>query len=207
MARDADATEELRLERSLFASIDQSPMATVITNPRLHDNPIMALNEAFCQLTGYHKDEVLGRNCRLLAGRGSEPGAKAVLREAVKQGRAALAELTNYKKDGTAFRNAVMIAPILSSDGALAYFLGSQMELTKQSAPVATPQSADRVKRLTPRQFQVLQHMVHGLRNKQIAALLGIDEKTVKMHRAGLLAKLRAATSADAIRIGVEAGL
>jgi DNA-binding CsgD family transcriptional regulator len=45
------------------------------------------------------------------------------------------------------------------------------------------------------------------MRNKQIAASLGIDEKTVKMHRAGLLVKLGASTSADAIRMGVEAGL
>jgi DNA-binding CsgD family transcriptional regulator len=63
------------------------------------------------------------------------------------------------------------------------------------------------VRALTPRQHQVLAHMIQGYRNKQIAARLGIDEKTVKMHRAGLLAKLGVATSADAIRIGVEAGL
>jgi DNA-binding CsgD family transcriptional regulator len=67
--------------------------------------------------------------------------------------------------------------------------------------------SSKLVASLTPRQRQVLGHMVVGLRNKQIAALLDIDEKTVKMHRAGLLARLGAVTSADAIRIGVEANL
>ena len=49
--------------------------------------------------------------------------------------------------------------------------------------------------------------MALGYRNKQIAARLGIDEKTVKMHRAAMLDRLGAPTSADAIRIGVEAGL
>jgi DNA-binding CsgD family transcriptional regulator len=53
----------------------------------------------------------------------------------------------------------------------------------------------------------VLQRLVSGDRNKQIAAALQISEKTVKMHRAHLLERLGAATSADAIRIGVEAGL
>lgn len=38
----------------------------------------MALNSAFCHLTGYDKQEVLGRNCRFLAGHGSEPAVQAV---------------------------------------------------------------------------------------------------------------------------------
>ena len=53
----------------------------------------------------------------------------------------------------------------------------------------------------------MLDHLIQGYRNKQIAGFLGIDEKTVKMHRARLLSRLGAPTSADAIRIGVEAGL
>ena len=49
--------------------------------------------------------------------------------------------------------------------------------------------------------------MASGLLNKQIAYKLGIAEKTVKMHRALLLERLGVATSAEAIRIAVEAGL
>jgi FixJ family two-component response regulator len=119
-------------------------------------------------------------------------------------------ELLNYRKDGTAFRNAVMIAPVFNYRGELSYFLGSQMDVTEQPASLDSRRHAparEAVGRLTPRQRQVLEQMVLGLRNKQIAALLGIDEKTVKMHRAGLLARLGAATSADAIRLGVEANL
>jgi DNA-binding NarL/FixJ family response regulator len=49
--------------------------------------------------------------------------------------------------------------------------------------------------------------MMLGYRNKQIGPRLGINEKTVKMHRAGLLSRLGVPTSADAIRIAVEAEL
>ena len=49
--------------------------------------------------------------------------------------------------------------------------------------------------------------MARGLLNKQIAWDLGIAEKTVKMHRALLLERLGVATSAEAIRLAVEAGL
>ena len=63
----------------------------------------------------------------------------------------------------------------------------------------------DHLNRLTPRQRQVLDGLVSGLINKQIAANLGIDEKTVKMHRANMLSALQASTTAAAVRIAVEA--
>jgi PAS domain S-box-containing protein len=193
----------------LVASIAATPIATVITDPRLPDNPIVAANRAFETLTGYEEGEIKGRNCRFLGGPDTEPQFQAVLRRAVAEGRPALVELANYKKDGTSFRNAVMIAPVLDEDGKVALFIGSQMDVGGQ-ARLAAPQrarAAEQVTGLTTRQRQVLDHMIRGYRNKQIAGFLGIDEKTVKMHRAGLLTRLGAASSADAIRIGVEAGL
>ena len=63
----------------------------------------------------------------------------------------------------------------------------------------------EHLKRLTPRQRQVLDRLVSGLINKQIAADLGIDEKTVKMHRANMLSAQQVPTAAAAVRIAVEA--
>lgn len=203
------SSEGAGFRASLFASIAQSPIASVITDQRLPDYPIVAVNRAFCQLTGYSEEEIKGRNCRFLSGPGTDRDARALLRTAVQEGRPVLVELLNYKKDGTPFRNAVMIAPVLAPGGEVAYFLGSQMDVTAGSnlpSILRQQRAAERVQTLTPRQRQVLSEMIQGFRNKQIAARLGIDEKTVKMHRAGLLAKLGAATSAEAIRTGVEAG-
>ena len=195
--------------QQLFESIEQTPIATVVTDPKLPDNPIVAVNAAFCALTGYDRDEVLGRNCRFLAGEGTEAEAQQILREAIAAARPVLTELLNYRKDGSSFRNVVMIAPVLDEAGGVGFFLGSQMDVTGEPQRPTQRQahSRTRVGALTRRQRQVLEHMIAGYRNKQIAAVLGIDEKTVKMHRAGLLTKLGAATSADAIRIGVEAGV
>jgi len=195
--------------RSLFESIEHTPIATTVTDPKLPDNPIVAVNRAFCTLTGYSPEEIVGRNCRFLAGPDTEPEAQAVLREAIAAARPVLTELLNYRKDGTTFRNAVMIAPLLAPGGGVDFYLGSQMDVSAGRARLSPRriEAERRTRALTPRQRQVLEHMIGGYRNKQIAAMLGIDEKTVKMHRAGLLTKLGAATSADAIRIGVEAGI
>jgi FixJ family two-component response regulator len=52
----------------------------------------------------------------------------------------------------------------------------------------------------------VLKHVANGLLNKQIAAELGLAEKTVKMHRAILMERLGLNTTAYLIRLAVEAG-
>jgi FixJ family two-component response regulator len=67
--------------------------------------------------------------------------------------------------------------------------------------------AVEKVKALTPRQREVLEQMATGHLNKQIAFALGLSEQTVKMHRALLMQRLGAATTADAIRVAVEAGL
>lgn len=195
-------------EGTLFASIRVSPIATLITNPRLPDNPIVCANAAFCALTGYEEVEILGQNCRFLQGLATEAEQRALLRSAVEQGRPVLIVLTNYRKDGTLFRNAVMVAPLFGADGSIEYFIGSQMVIPESAGHSANPRishAAALVAALTPRQKQVLECMAGGLRNKQIGERLGIEEKTVKMHRASLLKRLGASTSADAIRIAIEA--
>lgn len=197
-------------EERLIASIGPSPIATVITNPRLADNPIIAVNAAFCSLTGYDEGQIVGRNCRFLAGAATEPWLTEKIREAVAARRATLTEIRNYKKDGTAFRNAVLVAPVFDGEGELAYFLGSQVDVGEEIGGPATlrrQRAVASVKTLSPRQLEILKEIAAGYRNKQIAWRLSLSEKTVKMHRALLLDRLGAATSADAVRIAVEAGL
>lgn len=196
--------------RELRASIHRTPIATIITDYRLADNPIAEANDAFLELVGYDRDEVIGRNCRFLAGKGSEPEAQARLREAVAEGKPTIVEITNYRADGTPFRNAVMIAPVFGEDGRVAVYIGSQMKVPTESgigAGLRRTKAREQVETLTPRLRQTLELVAMGYRNKQIGGLLGIEEKTVKMHRSRLINALGVNTSADAIRIAVEAGI
>lgn len=194
--------------RQLLDSIGLSPIATVISNPRRPDNPLEIANAAFCRLTGYGESEIVGRNCRFLAGERSDLRATEAMRGAIREARPALVEILNYRKDGTAFRNGVMISPLFGDDGRVEYFLGSQVDLGPVGElELRRAEAAARVAELPRRQRQVLVAMSRGLLNKQIAHALGIAEKTVKMHRALMLERLGAATSADAIRLAVEAGL
>ena len=196
-------------QRQLLDSIGLSPIASVVTNPRKPDNPIEVANPAFCTLTGYAEGEVLGRNCRFLAGIGTEPWVTEQLCAGIAARRPVLVEILNYRQDGSPFRNGVMVTPLYNGDGDLEYFLGSQVDLADGDGLFTSRRehAAAQVKGLPPRQRQILGLMSHGLLNKQIAHQLGIAEKTVKMHRSLLLERLEIATSAEAIRIAVEAGL
>ena len=194
----------------IIESVAISPLAMVLSNPRRPDNPLEVVNHAFCELTGYPEAEILGRNCRFLAGEGTANGSTELLRSAIRGRKPVLADILNYRRDGTAFRNGVMITPIFGDEGELAWFLGSQVDLGPAHSDAFVQRRSSAVQRiatLPARQRQVLQLMAHGLLNKQIAWELKISEKTVKMHRALMIERLGVATSAEAIRLAVEAGL
>lgn len=199
-----------RADEQLLESIGLSPIATVISNPRRPDNPLEVANPAFCALTGYSEREVVGRNCRFLAGDATEPWITDRIRAAIRSQRSVLVDILNYRRDGTEFRNGVLVTPLFDEDARLAWFLGSQVELGPDSPlqfDARRARAVSLVKSLPARRRQVLELLSRGLLNKQIAWELKISEKTVKMHRALLLDQLGVSTSADAIRIAVEAGL
>jgi FixJ family two-component response regulator len=64
-----------------------------------------------------------------------------------------------------------------------------------------------RLKTLTPREHEVFAHVVTGKLNKQIAGDLGTAEKTIKVHRARVMEKMRARSFADLIHLAEKAGL
>ena len=64
-----------------------------------------------------------------------------------------------------------------------------------------------RVKTLTPRELEVLTHVVAGRLNKQTAGDLGIAEKTIKVHRARVMQKMGVRTLVDLVRLAEKAGI
>ena len=189
--------------------VASSTIAAVVSDPRQPDNPIVYCNDAFVALTGFAREEILGRNCRFLTGPGTEPELTEALREGIRRRQPVMVEILNYRKSGEPFRNAVMVAPVFDDRGEVEYFIGSQVEIAgeaPQTADARRSAAAGLVEALSPRQREVLIELARGRLNKQIAHDLHLTERTVKMHRAALFRSLGVSTVADAIRIAVEAG-
>lgn len=114
------------------AAVRSTRMPMAITDPAQLDNPIVFVNEAFQLLTGYSREECIGRNCRFLQGPNTDPIAVAKVGEAIAKGEDIAIDLLNYKKNGTTFWNALYLSPARGEDGTVQFFFASQLDVTER---------------------------------------------------------------------------
>lgn len=115
------------LERAIESALN----GIVISNSTLPDNPIIYINPAFERITGYRREEVLGRNARFLQADDRHQPAAYTLRAAIEQGRAAHVVLRNYRKDDSMFWNELRLSPVRDDQGSITHFIGSQNDITE----------------------------------------------------------------------------
>ncbi len=125
-----DRLKALRLDEIL----DRVRLPICLTDPRQSDNPIVYVNAAFEDLTGYDRVDVVGRNCRFLQGSATRKDSIDQIRNAIEAERLDTVEILNFKKDGTPFVNALQIGPIKDADGETILFFGSQLDVTEKRA-------------------------------------------------------------------------
>ncbi|MFB6347268.1 MAG: PAS domain S-box protein [bacterium] len=121
--------EELELKNHAMDSVHDG---IIITDNR-DSNAVIYCNEGFENLTGYDRDEVIGRNCRFLQGPETDPETVERLREAIDAEEPISLEIKNYRKDGTTFWNLLSITPVrTTSDGAASHFIGILKDISER---------------------------------------------------------------------------
>ncbi|WP_207553465.1 histidine kinase famiy protein [Teichococcus deserti] len=119
--------------REIFhAAIETTRMPMVVTDAQAEGHPIIYANNAFLRMTGYDPAEVLGRNCRFLQGPETDRAVLGQLRRAIAEEREIALEILNYRKNGSSFWNALFVSPVYDEQGELAYYFGSQLDVSRR---------------------------------------------------------------------------
>ncbi len=130
---DFDTIDSIKIELALRnAAMESTSCGISISDARIPDRPLIYVNQAFCDLSGYSAEEVIGQNCRFLQGDDRDQDARFIIRDALATGKNCQVLLKNYRKDGTLFWNELIISPILDKNGELTHFVGVQNDVTER---------------------------------------------------------------------------
>ncbi|CAO4186628.1 HWE histidine kinase domain-containing protein [Methylorubrum extorquens] len=156
------------------AAVKATRMPMLITDPHRPDNPIVFVNGAFSKLTGYSREEILGRNCRFLQGPETDPRDVARIRDAVERRVPVEIDLLNHKKSGEVFWNRLLISPVFDDEGQLTYFFASQFDVTlERDRMVRLQRDRDALEQEVERRNDDLTRSEHRLEFMLAAGRLG----------------------------------
>jgi len=130
-----DLTERLETEQALRLrdrAVEASVDPVLIVSATDPEMPLLYVNAAFERITGYGRDEVIGRNCRLLQGNDRDQPELDKIRRALAEKRDGQALLRNYRKDGSLFWNMLYVTPVRDPrSDAVTHFVGVQHDITE----------------------------------------------------------------------------
>ena len=122
----------VKMTELLLSALDTIAQGVILTDSQTPDNPIVYANVGFERLTGYRRDEIIGRNCRFLQGAETDPAEVAAMRAAIADQAGYSGTIRNYRKDGTPFWNELTIAPVGSGSETGRFFVGFQADVTER---------------------------------------------------------------------------
>lgn len=175
-----------------FSVLEPSPVAISIADPELDDMPLVFVNRAFEDLTGYSRDFCIGKNCRFLQGNAGPSKEVKALREALINRVSCSVCLENRKSGGEQFYNYLFLAPFQDIGNKL-YFLGCQFEFrhtTRQrDLDLHTKLLSETIYNNLETRRTVADTVVESMRLRSERALIRIQNylRSQKTHESGLL--------------------
>ncbi len=134
--------EHLRL---LERAANSSPAGMVIvTNEGVY--PAIYVNDTFLDITGYAREDFIGRGLQFLQRADNDQPGLDELRRALREERPAKLLVRAYRKDGSPFWNEIWIAPVVDAAGKVAHFITTQMDVSERVA--AEEQEAKLIERI-----------------------------------------------------------
>jgi len=178
-----EQTVALRLHNR---ALESSTVGVSIVDARLPEMPLIYVNPAFTEITGYRADEVVGRNCRFLQGNDREQADLDEIRAAIREERTCRVTVRNYRKDGTLFYNELTISPVRDTSGEVSHFIGIASDVSRRQQTEAALRQSEETLRImlnatediallmdTEGQIQICNEPVGRLLGRPIAEIMG----------------------------------
>ncbi|MFA6311061.1 MAG: PAS domain S-box protein [Sterolibacterium sp.] len=115
--------------RKLSLAVEQSAESIVITDL---DANIEYVNEAFVRVTGYTREEAIGKNPRILQSGKTPQASYDVMWAALAHGRPWQGEFVNRRKDGSEYTESVGVTPIRQADGRISHYVAVKEDITEK---------------------------------------------------------------------------
>ncbi|GMP94125.1 hypothetical protein CsSME_00043694 [Camellia sinensis var. sinensis] len=113
--------------------LDELPDSFIITDPCISGHPIVFASRGFVKMTGYSRDEVIGKNGRVFQGPKTSRRSVMEIREAIREERTIQTSILNYRRDGSPFWMLFHLCPVFSKeDGSVIYFVGVQVPIVRK---------------------------------------------------------------------------
>ena len=114
----------------LVRAVGLTGSSVVVVDATAPDMPIVYVNGAFTEQTGYSAAESLGRNCRFLQGPDTDRATLDDVAAALRDGRPFRATLLNARKDGSTWWNELHLSPLHDAEGRLTHYVGFQHDVS-----------------------------------------------------------------------------
>ena len=133
IAKDMTALRQHESQLRIYQrSLEASSNGIVICEAQQKDYPIVYVNPAFTEITGYTLEEVTGRCLRFLQGKDTDPQQIAEIQCALEQQYDISLTLRHYRKNGQIFWNNLFLSPVRSPDGQVTHFVGSINDISER---------------------------------------------------------------------------
>jgi diguanylate cyclase (GGDEF)-like protein/PAS domain S-box-containing protein len=141
--------------------IDSSPDGVAVCDAAQPDSPVVYVNAAFCQLTGYQSSALLGTNLRLLQGVDRQQESRQRIKESMERGESSRVLIRNYRPDGALFWNEILLQPLRNAEGTVTHWVaycrdaGGRMKAAENRTVPGLPalQREDRLTGLNSRPY------------------------------------------------------
>jgi PAS domain S-box-containing protein len=127
-----DITDRLKAEQELLKlsrAVEQGPTSVIITNEA---GDIEYVNQKFCEISGYSKEEVIGKNPRIWKSGKHDKKFYEDLWNTVLAGKNWSGEILNKKKNGQLFWQSALISPLVNNSGDITHFVAIKEDITEK---------------------------------------------------------------------------